>query len=118
VLAHASGQITIALPPEHGIDQRKDTSADADSFAHFLIKLAEAFPGAAYLAGTHRLSGCDRRRMAQLAELAEHCGTPLVATNEVQYHDPARKPLHYILTCVREHVTIDNAGLQLKPHAE
>ncbi|WP_072386861.1 error-prone DNA polymerase [Hyphomicrobium sp. CS1BSMeth3] len=115
VLAHARGQITIALPPERGLYPTADGS---DSFATFLSKLAETFPGAAYLAGTHRLSGIDRHRIALLAELAERCGTPLVATNDVQYHDPTRKPLHDILTCIREHCTIDNAGLRLAPNPE
>lgn len=90
VRAHAEGQIAIALPPS----RFPFPSNDSDSFASFLPKLTEIFPGAAYLAGTHRLSGDDRCRLALLAELAQRCGTPLVATDDVQYHDRARKPLH------------------------
>ena len=38
------------------------------------------------------------------------CGTPLVATGDVLYHTPARRPLQDVLTCIREHCTIDEAG--------
>ncbi|MGE3066005.1 MAG: error-prone DNA polymerase [Variibacter sp.] len=115
VLTQAEGQIAIAVPPEGTLHTASDGS---DGFAAFLCKIAQTFPGAAYLAATHRLGGDDRRRLALLAELAARCGTPLVATNDVQYHDRARKQLHDLLTCIREHVTIDNAGLRIAPNAE
>ena len=54
-----------------------------------------------YLAASHTYRGDDRARIAALAALGEQCGTPIVATNDVLYHSADRRPLHYVLTCIR-----------------
>ena len=43
---------------------------------------------------------------------------PLVATGDVLYHTPHRRPLQDVLTCIREGVRISEAGLRLAPNAE
>ena len=43
---------------------------------------------------------------------------PLLATNEVLYHHPARRPLQDVLTCIREKTTIDAVGKRLEANAE
>ena len=43
---------------------------------------------------------------------------PLLATNEVLYHHPARRPLQDVLTCIREKTTIDAIGRRLEANAE
>ena len=62
--------------------------------------------------------GDDRRRLEGLAALAAKHGVPLIATNDVLYHRPERRPLQDVLTCIREHVTIDAAGRRLAMNAE
>ena len=42
----------------------------------------------------------------------------MVATNDVHYHEPARRQLQDIVTCIREKCTIYNAGFRLHPNAE
>ncbi|MGD9803407.1 MAG: error-prone DNA polymerase [Hyphomicrobiaceae bacterium] len=118
VLAYAEGQIVLALPGDHGLARNPAAPNGADGLAAILARLAEAFPGRAYLAGAHRFRGNDKAQLAQLAELANRCGTPWVATNDVHYHHPRRKLLHDVVTCVREHCTIDQAGYRLSPNAE
>src|SRR5690606_157057 len=81
------------------------------------IKAALA-PAPVYLAASHRYQGDDRALIAALAQLAERAGTPLVATNDVLYHVPQRRALQDVLTCIREGVTIHEAGLKLAPNAE
>ncbi len=108
VMAHGEGQIFIALPPEEDMAKLEGT----------LPALAAAFPRRVYLAAHYLYRGDDGRRLAQLAEIASRCGAPLVATNDVQYHEPARRPLQDVLTCIREHCTIDNAGWRLAANAE
>src|SRR5690606_3054141 len=49
---------------------------------------------------------------------AERCATPLVATQDVLYHAPHRRPLQDVLTCVREGTTIAEAGFRLEANAE
>ena len=60
----------------------------------------------------------DAQRLRQLAALSEHVGVELVATNDVHYHSPARRPLQDVLTCIRLGCTIGEAGRRLFPHAE
>lgn len=81
------------------------------------IKTAIA-PAPVYLAASHRYQGEDRARIAALARLADRTGIPLVATNDVLYHVPQRRPLQDVLTCIREGTTIREAGLKLAPNAE
>jgi error-prone DNA polymerase len=52
-------------------------------------------------------------QLSQMQSLSRRFGVPLLATNAVHYHDPARRPLQDVLTCVREHCTLDTAGYRL-----
>jgi hypothetical protein len=58
-----------------------------------------------------------RTLMARHALAAKH-RLPLIATNDVHMHEAARRPLADVLACVREGVTIDNAGTRLSANAE
>jgi error-prone DNA polymerase len=40
---------------------------------------------------------------------------PMVATNDVLYHLPDRRPLQDVMTCIRLGCRIDQAGLALQP---
>ena len=71
-----------------------------------------------YLAASYLYRGDDRARIWALAQLATRYGMPLVATNDVLYHEPARRPLQDVLTCIREKTTIREAGFHLEANAE
>src|SRR5690606_19697731 len=43
---------------------------------------------------------------------------PIVATNDVHFHDRARKSLHDVLRCIRDGVTLETAGFRLLPNGE
>ena len=51
-------------------------------------------------------------------QLARATGVPLIAVNDVLYHQPDRRALQDVLTCIREHLTIDKAGRRLAANAE
>ena len=108
LLVHQSGQVLAVLPPE-----RPDAA-----FARNLKNLRAGLDGPLYLAVQHLYRGDDTARIAALAAMADACGIPLVATNDVHYHAPARRMLQDVLTCIREHCTIDQAGFRLMAHAE
>ncbi len=108
VLKDGQDMVFVAVPPDE----------PDDAFRAELQEWAAAFPGAVYLAGSHRYQGDDSRRLERLAHLAEACGTPLVATNDVLMHVPTRRALADVLTCIREKCTIDDAGYRLLKNAE
>lgn len=62
--------------------------------------------------------GDDTRRLVRLERIADAARVPLLATNEVLYHHPARRPLQDVLTCIREKTTIETAGRRLESNAE
>ncbi len=108
VLDHRVGQQLVALAPD-------EIGAD---FAAFLKSFRNDVGKCAHLAASHLYRGDDARRIRQLAELAEEHRLPLIATNDVLYHAPERRPLQDVMTCIREHVTIDEAGFRLLANAE
>ena len=57
-------------------------------------------------------------RIERLDRLARANGCTILATNDVHYHAPDRRPLQDVVTCIREKVTIANAGYLLNPNAE
>jgi error-prone DNA polymerase len=71
-----------------------------------------------WLAASLLYRGDDRRRLARLQRIAATARVPLLATNEVLYHHPARRPLQDVLTCIREKTTIDAVGKRLEANAE
>jgi error-prone DNA polymerase len=80
--------------------------------------LQKAAPGRVRLAATMLYRGNDRARLARRAESARAAGVPLIAVNDVFYHHPDRRELQDVLTCIREHLTIDKAGRRLAVNAE
>ncbi len=71
-----------------------------------------------YLAATMPRAGSDGRQLAVLNALSATTNIPLVAINDALYATPEQRPLHDILTCIREKRTIDNAGRVLDANAE
>ena len=80
--------------------------------------LREAAPDRVRLAVSMLFRGNDRARLAQRAALARAADVPLIAVNDVLYHHPDRRQLQDVLTCIREHLTIDQAGRRLAANAE
>ncbi|QIO99511.1 error-prone DNA polymerase [Bradyrhizobium symbiodeficiens] len=83
-----------------------------------LAKLKASRAEGVWLAASLIYRGDDRRRLARLDDLADKAKVPLLATNEVLYHDPGRRPLQDVLTCIREKTTIEAVGKKLEANAE
>jgi error-prone DNA polymerase len=83
-----------------------------------LTRLRDSRADGVWLAASLLYRGDDRRRLARLDHIAAKAKVPLLATNEVLYHHPARRPLQDVLTCIREKTTIDIIGKRLEANAE
>ena len=53
-----------------------------------------------------------------LTSLARAFRVPVIAANDVRFAEPADRPLFDVLTCVRQHTTVDAAGRLLARNAE
>ncbi len=105
--AHAEGVQLIALPGE-----------DLAAFATTLPRLARALPTLCHIAASYLYRGDDRARINRLDHLARAHGLSILATNDVHYHAPERRPLQDVMTCIREKTTITQAGFLLHANAE
>ncbi len=100
------GLLFIVVPPAH----------PGDETAKALERLIAMAPGRVWLAAAMLYRGDDQRRLAVLKRMARK--VPLIAINDVLYHAPDRRPLQDVVTCIREHVTLDTAGKLLEANAE
>ncbi|MEP0943569.1 MAG: error-prone DNA polymerase [Rhizobiaceae bacterium] len=87
-------------------------------FEVYLERLNRLAPGRVWLAANILYHGDDRRRLNVLNQLADRIGLPLVATNDVHYHHPERRPLQDVISCIREKCTLETAGFKLLQNAE
>ena len=83
-----------------------------------LARLKAAAGDRLYLALVPRYDGFDRLHLESLMTLARDFGLRPIATNDVLYHEPGRRPLADVVTAIREHVTVAQAGLRLAANAE
>ena len=83
-----------------------------------LRTLKRARPKSLWLAATMPQSGTDARRLAELQRLSAATNVPLLATNDALYATAAGRPLHDIITCIREGVTVRKAGRLLRANGE
>src|SRR5262249_26565599 len=109
LLEFSEGQLLILTLPH-----RFDAAKALDILAGLKASRAEGV----WLAASLLYRGDDRRRLARLDDLAAKAKVPLLATNEVLYHHPARRPLQDVLTCIREKTTIEAIGRKLEAKAE
>lgn len=105
---HAEGQLALVVPPD-----RLDEAFEED-----LRRIAGELRGNVWLAASRGYGPRDLHRLSKLAVLAKVSGAPMVATNDVLYHAPERRPLQDVVTCIRETCTIHEAGWRLKANAE
>src|SRR3954449_8526255 len=108
LLEFAEGQLLVVTLP-HRFEAAK------------ALKLFEGLRGCGegvWLAASLLYRGDDRRRLIRLQRIAATARVPLLATNEVLYHHPARRPVQDVVTCIREKTTIDAIGKRLQANAE
>ena len=91
---------------------------DLDVFEEELPRLCDALTPLRHVAASWLYRGGDNARIERLDRLARKHGCTILATNDVHYHAPERRPLQDVVTCIREKVTIATAGYLLNPNSE
>jgi len=75
-----------------------------------LRKMKETFGGRAYVALSLRRRPNDQMRLHDLSNMAAQFKVKTVVTNDVLFHEPSRRQLQDIVTCVRTGTTIESVG--------
>ena len=109
LLEFAEGQLIVLTVPHR---------FEAMTALRVLERLRQSNADGVWLAASLLYRGDDRRRLLRLQRIATTARMPLLATNEVLYHHPARRPLQDVLTCIRERTAIDAIGRKLDINAE
>ncbi|MEO1641243.1 MAG: error-prone DNA polymerase [Pseudomonadota bacterium] len=104
---YSDGLQLIAVPGE-----------DLDHFAAGFRRLKRALPTLKHIAASYLYRGDDRARINRLDALAKDYGIGILATNDVHYHAPERRPLQDVMTCILHKTTIQKAGYLLDANAE
>lgn len=79
-----------------------------------LSEYKEALGNQLYVAASRTYFGDDAKQLYKISKL----NIRMLAVNDVHYHNPKRRELQDVLTCIREKCTIYNAGFKLHPNAE
>ena len=78
----------------------------------------QRFPGHVFLGAAPAYNGSDQAYFDACSRLAYRLAAPMVAVGDVLMHHARRRQMADVLTCMREHVTIDEIGSRALPNAE
>ena len=107
--AHQDDMLAVILP------RRPATDDDLECYA----RLRDVFDYDRLSLALARLFEPDDTRLNESALAASRrFAIPLVAVNDVHYHDPARKALQDVVTCIRHGCTLHDAGYRLHANGE
>ncbi|WP_340587826.1 error-prone DNA polymerase [Erythrobacter alti] len=87
-------------------------------FVDIIGHLASGLPSLRHLAAAYLYSGDDVARIDRLDTLARANGLSLLATNDVHYHAPERRPLQDVMTAIAHKTTVARAGHLLHANSE
>ncbi len=144
VAEYAEGLIAVLIPPSEMIEAarqqdasglgwsgggRPERPAGSPELPSAVVKSGNGWLGRlrayrgvfgdrAYLAAELQRGPDDRQRLEAIKAISRQVRLPLVAAGDVHYHVPERRYLQDVLTCVREHCKLAEAGKRLYANAE
>ena len=107
VAKHADGLLAAVVLPSGRLD---DSDASDPDPGRDLSHYRDIFRERCYLAASLHRGPNDDRDLERLMQLARQARVPLVATNDVHYHDPDRRHLQDVLTAIRHGTTVAELG--------
>jgi error-prone DNA polymerase len=116
--AHAKSQPGGSLLERAMTSAAQDEPANDNHLCDAFAQLCEVARGRVWFGAPPPRGPQARRAFEQRQRMAARHGVPLIAVGDVLMHDPARKPLQDVLTCIREGVTLDSAGRRLEANGE
>jgi error-prone DNA polymerase len=83
-----------------------------------LRRVKDVFGDLAYVSLSLRRRPNDQLRLHELANMAMRHKVKTVVTNDVLFHEPSRRQLQDVVTCIREGTTIDMVGFDRERFAD
>jgi len=90
----------------------------SESRPAIITALKRIAPGRLWIGVSAGYGRAPRHSMAARQALAQAHGLPLIAVGDVLYHEPERRPLQDVVSCIRLGITLDAAGQRLEANAE
>ncbi|MFK4002482.1 error-prone DNA polymerase [Qipengyuania sp. NPDC077563] len=130
---HSEGVQLILIPPsdlaseftipggaadDHASDGEKGRALYTAKFQEIVPLLAARFPTLCHMAASFLYTGDDLARIARIDALAKANGLSILASNDVHYHTPERRPLQDVMTAIRHKTTVARAAYLLHGNAE
>lgn len=109
IFKNGKDQVVIALSPKTPIDP---------VFIKHLLRLKNKLNKNLYIAIKNNYYGEDYQQIELLSQISKKLFIPLVAVNDVHAHVIERRALQDVLTCIRAHCSIHEAGFRLQGNAE
>jgi len=94
------------------------TGADADQALACGEWLQRIFDPGFWIAASRCLESGEKQQLARVRWLADHLRCPITAVGEVHMHTRERQPLQDVLTALRHHTSLENAGHYLFQNGE
>lgn len=114
LLEHQEGLVPVLVPP------LVSSNAAEVNFYTVAKRISQELSNDSLLsiALTRTYQNGGARHVQSTVQIAEALNIPLVATNDVYYHEASRRPLQDVLTCIRRGTTLERAGFLLSQNFE
>lgn len=106
LLEHSAGQLMIIMPDVKNMQSGQDLA----------IELNRAAPYRVWIGAKAQFLGNDRARLNRIRAMCDAAGVPMLAHNDVLYHQPDRSIVLDVLTCIRLGLTVETAGRNMQPN--
>ncbi|MEP6826613.1 MAG: PHP domain-containing protein, partial [Aestuariivirga sp.] len=103
---------------KNSVDDKTEIGISDTDLKPRLKILNNVAPSRIWLGVSMSHHGDDQKRLTFFRQLSDITSVPLLAINDVLYHCPERRELHDVVTCIREHTTLNEAGRLLEANAE
>lgn len=104
----------VLIPPDKLNANMELEKSFTDAAASYRLNLGTQL----YIGMCRSYQAYDGKLLFRINALAQQLSIPIVALNDIHYHNRERRELQDILTCIREKCTIYNAGFRLHQNAE
>ncbi|WP_156839445.1 error-prone DNA polymerase [Novosphingobium aquimarinum] len=104
--------------PTPAPSRKREGSMLTAPLTELLPHLTPQLPTLRHIAACYLYCGDDVARIEALNAMARENGLGILATNDVLYHEPERRPLQDVMTAIRHKTTVARAGFALEANAE